>query len=379
MSNLPAYLQNRQAPARDYTAELGANLGTGSPPYISIRNNKFTAIDSTGTEKPIGGFNQQPDQFGVAGLYVDVVITDFNQHTSKVWFEKEFDPNGDWVPPDCWSDNGIGPSRNAAKPQSAKCMDCPKNTWGSAVSKVSGKGIKACHDVQKLAVIIPGDDMEYQLRLPPNSRSNLRDYNIRFNGQVFNITDVVTRVWFDQQTIGTLKFQAVGFMDEATVAHRDKALATKKTDMLVGRNDLPIAALPAPNLPGLNPNQPASLAPGSQAPQQAFPNQPSPGPFAPSASAPSTQTAPPQIQTANPAPGASPSEPPKRGRRRNTAQPSNGPAPVQTQPMQAPFMPLQQQPAPTTATPPNNFGMQQPAPADAGLEQALNDIFGTNK
>src|SRR6185503_18343274 len=110
---LPAYLQNRQPTARNLAAELLGNLGTGSPPSISIRNNKFSAVDATGEEKPIGGYSQQPDQFGAIGPWIDVVIADVNEHTSKVWFEKPFDPNGDWAPPDCWSDNGIGASRNA--------------------------------------------------------------------------------------------------------------------------------------------------------------------------------------------------------------------------------------------------------------------------
>lgn len=409
MNNLPAYLQNRQPSTSSMAATLVGNLGSGSPPYISIRNNKFTAVDSTGAEKPVGGYNQQPDQYGVVGVYVDVVLADNNEHTSKVWFEKPFDPNGDWMPPDCWSDNGIGASRNATKPQSTLCMQCPKNDWGSAVSKVSGKGIKACHDVQKMAGIIPGDDIIYQLRIPPNSRGNLRDYVLKFTGQPFDLRDVVTRIWFDQQTIGTLKFVGLGWLDEQTVAQRDKALAEKKTDALVGRGDLPVQQLLAAPAQTVISNQAPAGTP-LVAPSATIPQVQQPTPFVPS-SAPPAAAGPLMNTAAAPTAATVASSPePQRRRRRTRAEidaaattqvgqqptvvsnaaggyPANNPFPgAPLNPGTAAPGPFAQgpavvaaihaQPGPTPNPQPNNFGMQAAQNSTPEIDAALKDIFG---
>lgn len=401
VNQLPAYLQGRQPSTSSMAATLVGNLGSGSPPSISIRNNKFTAVDSTGAEKPVGGYNQQADQYGVIGVYVDVVLADNNEHTSKVWFEKPFDPNGDWMPPDCWSDNGVGASRNATKPQSALCMQCPKNDWGSAVSKVSGKGIKACHDVQKMAGIIPGDDIIYQLRIPPNSRGNLRDYVLKFTGQPFDLRDVVTRIWFDQQTIGTLKFVGLGWLDDPTVAQRDKALAEKKTDALVGRGDMPVQQLLAAPQPTGAPAQPTvAYAPNSNpAPIGAQPAAYQGGPAVqqhpeqgavPFFTQPAQNAGASQV-SAQPIPvTASPSEPQRRRRRtRAEIDAANG---AQAPAAQQTVIPPQQVAAPVTAGPfaatqtpavhatpnaqPNNFGMQAGVATNPEIEAALADIFG---
>lgn len=364
MNQLPAYLQNKQ-PSK-VTQNLAANLGSGALPYISIKGNKFTFIDSTGEEEPAEGYLAKPDQNGTVGVYIDVVLADFNEHTSKVYFEKAFDPNAESAPPDCWSDNGTGPSRQAAKPQHATCADCPKNQWGSAISNVSQKQVKACHDVQKIACVVPGDDILFQLRVPPNSRSNLRDYNTRFNGQPFDMTDVITRIWFDPGQLGTLKFCAVGFMDDATVALRDKALAEKKTDLLVGRGDLPRVEVLSP---------PAQQITISQV-------QPS---VAPSP----TQNV---MGATSGAPFPAPEQPqPTRRKRRTQAQiaadnaAAANPAPVQATPQMAPFMPSgAPASAPSSAAPapdqqPTNFGIQQGAAPNPEVMAALANVFGPQK
>lgn len=395
MQNLPAYLQARQPSTSSMASSLVGNLGSGSPPYISIRNNKFTAVDSTGAEKPVGGYNQQPDAYGAVGLYVDVVLVDNNEHTSKVWFEKAYSDNQDgWLPPDCWSDNGIGPSRQASKPQSLLCGSCEKNIWGSKVSTVSGKGVKACSDVQKMAAIVPGDDIIYQVRIPPNSRTALRDYVLKFTGQPFDVRDVVTRIWFDQQTIGTLKFVGLGWLDDQTVAQRDKALAEKKTDALVGRGDLPVQQLlaaPAQTQPSTLPphTQGGVLAQTPLQPAQPV-AQPSATPFAGQSAA--------TAQTAAPSP-----QPEQERRKRRTraeidaaggqvpqppAQPLMQPLPLQPSPQPPAPGPFAQgpavvaaihaQPGPTPNPQPNNFGMQAAQNSTPEIDAALKDIFGPN-
>src|SRR5262245_26694539 len=170
---LPDFLRTRQSKAVGDT--LAGNLGQGSIPYLSILGGRFTLIDAAGNESPAGGFDQ------AIGVYIDCTIIDVNDHISKIYYDAPFDPNASgWSPPTCWSDNGVAPSRNANKPQSPTCASCQWFPWGSATSKVSGKGVKACSDYQKLAILVTGYEPIFLLRVPPNSLNPLREYLHRF-------------------------------------------------------------------------------------------------------------------------------------------------------------------------------------------------------
>lgn len=248
---LPAYLQSSTAPA--ITDRLGANLGTAAVPYVSIMGGRFTLVDSSGDTEAVTTVNPKT---GVP--FIDCVIIDAGDHASKIYFGQAFDPNAQaYSPPKCWSDNGVAPSINCSEPQALSCTPDPEGkygcklaVWGSAVSKVSGKGIPACGKYQKLALLLPGDDIEFLLRVPPNSLENLRAYNAKFKGQPFSIRDVVTRVSFEQHGLGTLTFHGVGWIDEATAVQRNGVLTAKKTDALVGRGDVPrTAAIAGPAAP----------------------------------------------------------------------------------------------------------------------------------
>lgn len=325
MTQLPAYLQNRQSKALADT--IASNVGSGSPPYVSIMGNRFTLLDTVGDEIAV-----TTAQNGIP--YLDCVVIDALEHESKIYYAKPFDPNQQsWSPPDCWSDNGIAPSRNAGMPQSPSCGTCPKAVWGSATSRVSGKGIPACAKYQKLGLLIPGEEFPFLLRVPPNSLSNLRDYIQKFKGQAFDISDVVTRISFEPGGIGTLIFNAVSVIDEATAQKREKLVSSKATDNLVGRGDLPREGLPAAPL------------------------------SAPVAATQLTQMAPPPPASSAPATIASPSEQPQqRRRRRATAEALSA-----TSPVTAPFA----QPA----GPAPNFGVATPANPNAEITSMLDSLF----
>lgn len=336
MTQLPAYLQNRQSKALAET--IASNVGSGSPAYVSIMGNRFTLIDAVGDEIAV--------TTAVNGIpYLDCVVIDALEHESKIYYIKPFDPNQQsWSPPDCWSDNGIAPSRNAGAPQSASCGTCPKAVWGSATSRVSGKGIPACAKYQKLALLIPGEEFPFLLRVPPNSLSNLRDYIQKFKGQQFDISDVVTRVSFEPGGIGTLVFNAVSVIDEGTARKREGLVTAKATDNLVGRGDLPREGLATP------------LAAPTAAPQAAIQSS------APLSAPLATPTQPMPIGQAS-APSASPSEQPQQGRRRRR-QTAETQAPAQAQ--SAPF--AQAGPAP-------NFGVAAPAAPTAEINTMLDSLF----
>ena len=336
---LPAYLQNKQS--RGLAQSLVANLGAGSPPFLSIMGNRFTLIDGAGEEIPVSTYDPK------IGPYIDCVVIDALERTSKIFYDKPFDPGASqYEPPACFSDNGVAPSRNAAKPQSQTCASCPQAAWGSKVSAVSGKGVKACADIQKIAILVPGYEMPFLLRVPPNSRTNFRGYVNKFVGQPADISDVTTRITFEPGGIGTLHFDAVGWLDENTVLPlRDQLIAAHATDSMIGRTDMPIQ--------------------GTIAAPIATPALAAPTPFVPAAATPSMPMAQPQQVAPAPANAASPSS---GRRRRNTAE-----AAPQGQPAQAPFM---AQPVPQPNGPMPGFGMAQAPAPNAEISATLEGLFG---
>ena len=334
---LPAYLQNKQS--RGLAQSLVANLGAGSPPFLSIMGNRFTLIDAAGEEIPVSTYDPK------IGPYIDCVVIDALERTSKIFYDKAFDPGAtQYEPPACFSDNGVAPSRNASKPQSATCASCPQAAWGSKVSSVSGKGVKACADIQKIAILVPGYEMPFLLRVPPNSRTNFRGYVNKFVGQPADIADVMTRITFEPGGIGTLHFDAVGWLDEQTVLPlRDKLIAAHATDSMIGRTDIP-----------------RDLALAASAQQQQIEQHSAP--FA-------TAVAPAALPLAvSPTPMADPAAVPAGRRRRNTAEARPPQQPAQQAPFMAPIQPAPQPQAP--------FGIAQGAAPDPALANTLEGLFG---
>lgn len=382
--NLPVHLANRQK--RDLVGAAIGGLNTGSPPHISIAGNRFTLVDDAGNQKPM------------QTLYLDVCVIDANASVSKIFFDPRvpFEPGGDNSnPPLCWSDNGVGASAQAAQPQNTSCQLCPQNAWGSATSKATGKPVKACNDVKKVAVVVAGIEMVFLLRIPPASLKNWGKYCQTLAGHGVDLPDAITRLEFESQ--GVLKFTPMGYVDEASAAFSDKVMVSKGTDLLIGRNDrpwggqgdvqkvayaeqariAPVAPAPAA-APMAPPPQPFG---GGQAPVGPFGAIPAPnaGGFgqAPSTPAPFAETKSPSDsfggQPGTSSPTAATPEPAKRTRGPNKPKAEAAPAADDDIP---PFL-RREQPAPATPAPnPTQFGMQaNPAPPDAGVQAALDAAF----
>jgi hypothetical protein len=365
MNQLPAHLQNRQR--RDLAAAAIGGLNTGSPPHISIAGNRFTLVDDAGNEKPI------------QTLFLDLCVIDANSAVSKIYFDPRtpFEPGGDNSnPPICWSDNGIGASAQASVPQNTSCQICPHNAWGSATSKATGKRTKACNDVKKLAVLVPGIDMVFLLRIPPASLKNLAKYTQTLAGHGVDLPDALTRVEFESQ--GILKFTPMGYVDAPTAAVTDKAIAAKATDALIGRLDRPWGgAGDAQKIAYAEKQAPQQIAPAAPTAQpMAPPPQPfaggnaqvAPDPFAQGATAQQSPFGQGQPSTSS----QTDVTPPKKGRG------PNKPKPVEAAAEDGipPFL-RRDQPAPAVHAPnPTQFGMQAaPAAPDAGIQAALDAAF----
>jgi hypothetical protein len=272
---VPDHIASRNR--RGIADQASTGIGTGMPPYISIRSNRFTLFDAAGNSRPVETYDPQ------LGPILDCIVVDANQKVSKIYYAEAWDPENP-APPDCWSDNGIAPSISAASPQWQTCEACPHNKWGSAVSALSGAKIKACDDYKKFAIFLPSlPDMLFQLRVPPASLKGLKKYMEQFKGQNFDLPDVYTRVRFDLSANGILVFEPspLGFVSADIVTKCDQIDQTK-LDNLVGRSDTPIRdALPAPAAAPQIEQKPAP-APAQPAPAFGAPA-PAPAPAAPPA------------------------------------------------------------------------------------------------
>ena len=403
--NLPAYLQQYQAP--DVGATLSANLGSAMPPHVSIGGGRFTLVDASNNEIPVPTFDP------VLGVYLDAVIIDSNPVMSRIYFSGAYDAGAEGVRPDCFSDNGVGPSISASSPQAPTCAVCPRAEWTKV--NANGKKVPWCSQKQKVALLIPGFPTLFLLAVPPNSHSYLREYVEKCKGNGANVANLITRISFVPGVQGTLQFQPVSWIDETVAQLRQAAYAEKKTDALVGRTDVarPAASLPppqgqpttgligAPVMQPVNyvpavpaqptmgqwPPQPLAAAPQPaafgqfQQVQQPAPfaaQQPQAAGFAPTAAATGSSPA----STAQPAAQSSPSEQPATGRRRrrtaaemqaaSEGQPAAQTAPA---PAQAPFPVVQTAAGPQTDM---GFGIStgQPAGASAEVSAMLDDFFG---
>jgi hypothetical protein len=268
-----------------------ASTGTQRPPRVSIKDNKFALIDPSGTRIDI--------PFLPEGPALDVIFVDRNEKISKLFWRGSYNEN-EQAPPVCFSDNGVAPSETAAEPQSATCMTCPHNIIGSATSNISGKPIKACMDVKKLAVIVVKDGGTYDgvflLEIKPGSFKAWNSYTnwLRMQklpeGDRPDLSDVVTRVRFAGQ--GILAFDPTNLVDaDSELAKHvinvwDRNKEGDITGMMVGRYDPPITEFAPSTAPAA---LPAVAAPQEQQSENPAPPPPPPVKASPQKSPTSTQ------------------------------------------------------------------------------------------
>jgi hypothetical protein len=339
---LPAYLQNKTR--TNLNAVATACIGGAMPNHISIRGNQFTLIDEAGNKMPLGPV-------------MDGTVVDIADHIAKQYYEEDWRDGSD-NPPDCWSMNGIGPSRESVKPQARTCGECQWNVRGSDTSKLSGKPIKACRDEKPVALLLPAyPNMLFRLVLPPGSFKNWASFTKQFVGGI-DVSDVLIRFGFEPQKNGVLTFAVNGYIPEQLIPVFNQALAAKATDVLVGRTDVPIALpAPLPNAAALSAVAQQHLGDArEQSANPAFGGQPAAPNVAATMSAPVAAT-------------TSPSEPARRHRRTKAEMEADrAKAATTAAPQQAPF-PVNQPltPASFGATP---ASAQKTAPAEFGSGQA---------
>jgi hypothetical protein len=188
------------------TTNLRKVLGGQAVPMLSIAGNTFTCIDGDNTKVV-----SEMDDDGL--VMCPVIFVDGNPNLCKIFYKEDFDPKADdHKAPDCFSDDGVIPAASAQSKQSETCGQCPKNVWGSKISK-TGAQVKACQDFLKMAVVVPkmGMDKIWLFRVPPASLKNFFAYATKFDdvdmgGRKANLGDFKTYIYFEQGKQGIINF-----------------------------------------------------------------------------------------------------------------------------------------------------------------------------
>lgn len=239
-TKLPTHLAHLAANTHlsGINAAAGAGISSGGWPRISIKGSRFRLQSPQGEEVV------------VPQLYLDVIILDANpQNLQKIFYKGAYDPSVEDKAPDCYSDNGVGPSIKSTNPQCGTCAVCPHNAWGSKILP-SGKQGKACADVKKLAVFVADNTNGpvLELRVPSASLKNLGEYVGALTKHGIPASAVVTRLTFDTSAdYPKIVFQPAMMSDGSMpYINADQAddvmsvIGTEEVDQCTGKNDKPI-------------------------------------------------------------------------------------------------------------------------------------------
>lgn len=230
-AGLPAHLQNRKS--ANVTAAAMGGIQVGKAHHRISINGKLWRLQDT-----------QGNEFVVQAFHLDLIIVGANQHVSKAFYDMKYDPKAEGVAPACYSDNGIGPSSRAEKPQHHSCKICPMNVWGSKISELGSK-TKMCGDSKKLAVILADNPTGaiYELRIPAVSMANVHAIAKDLESRGISLGDVVLRVSFDQQeSFPKVVFEPTGYLSEMQMNAADQAASGKEVEEVIGADDVPAQA-----------------------------------------------------------------------------------------------------------------------------------------
>lgn len=167
MTNLPANTQQGglilggQMPA--YMQELAAQSSMGSfgdgfssSRRVQLKGGQINFLAEDG--KPMGTVQNSDGTITAFPQYTnsaEIIILGIAPEGNTSYRTLYLTPfkEGDTLPPDCWSADGIRPSPKSFAKQSADCASCPKNVAGTSST---GKG-KACGSRKRLVVVFAND------------------------------------------------------------------------------------------------------------------------------------------------------------------------------------------------------------------------------
>ena len=191
-------------------------------PKISIKGSQFRVVNG--------------EEETVLDSSINVVIVGANPKLSKSWYAEDWSEDNQSSTPDCYSLDGIHPSKNSHAIQNDMCVSCPQNAWGSRTTPTGNK-IKACVDQKRLAVVLTEGPFHqaYLLQVTPASLKNLNAYQKELSMRGIVPEIVKTRIEFDTlSSFPKLRFSFRGFNNDKNQKLIDEHLGTKKTRIVTG-------------------------------------------------------------------------------------------------------------------------------------------------
>lgn len=191
-------------------------------PKISIKGSQFRIVNR--------------DEETVLDDSIDVVIVGANPKLSKSWYAEEWSEDSQSSTPDCYSLDGMYPSKNSHAMQNDMCVSCSQNAWGSRTTPTGNK-VKACVDQKRLAVVLANGPFSeaYLLQVTPASLKNLNAYQKELSMRGIAPEIVRTRISFDTlAAFPKLRFSFRGFNSDTDQKDVDEHLGTKQTRIVTG-------------------------------------------------------------------------------------------------------------------------------------------------
>ena len=267
---LPAYMQQVAGQA-DINQQASAGIGGESVNHISLAGGRFAVVRG-----------QTKTQLAVWELELIFVLV--NPGVNKAYYATKWNPDGEAVPPDCMSDDGVTPRADSKLLQCNTCAACPQNQFGSKINPQTGAQGKACADKKFIAVVAPGQAGGEMLRLqvPVASLGDLG--TMLRNLPKVPYYAVVAGVSFDTAaSYPKLKFRPIRYVEEnefATILERHNSDEAKlfagvsgSQPMRIPATNVPVQPAIAQQAPVQQPMQQAPMqqqASEQQAPQQGF-------------------------------------------------------------------------------------------------------------
>lgn len=234
MANELAVLKDVQLPAHLSTEEAGEHLRESLKAAAGIKSIAFPTISIKGSKFHVKKDGEtrlitDPSKPGLnlPLMMLEVVVVGWNPNLSKTFYEGEYDEQKHGEEPDCRSDDSITPDSDIAQPQNNVCSTCKQNQWGSKVSKITGKDVKACSDGKRI-VVIPALALEkseaYGLMITPASLKAWKKYVDILSEKKIPIFSVVTNFTFDSKAA----FPKVDFGFNRFLDSEEYALVVKR-------------------------------------------------------------------------------------------------------------------------------------------------------
>lgn len=161
------------------------------------------------------------------------VILDTNR--INAWWEVPYEESGGGDIPDCFSHNGIDPTKGCGNKQSDSCLTCPLNEFGS-----KGRG-KACKNMKRVHVIIPGQSFPHRLTLPPTNLEAIDEYirDLTSAGKPYQL--VFTKFGLKEKSnkdgvqFSYLVLETVGYVEKTKIADEIQARYHKFKSFMRGQ------------------------------------------------------------------------------------------------------------------------------------------------